>query len=196
MVSVGLGYISLTLIQKLTPNEKMLLELFSAYISPAPIVVANISDYEFDDKDIQVIKKIANLIVKDQNRCLVIGTMEAKLIGIVCNKTLFTIDGKPRYNGGVDELVHRFDHIKVIINDAHQKEMMATLQRLFPELIIEADGRMILVRVPANQEFNQKDFLLKLVKHNVDPDSIKINRGRVQNSFEEVAKRWFTMVAS
>ncbi|MDD3422312.1 MAG: hypothetical protein PHF91_02095 [Bacilli bacterium] len=189
LVNIGLGYIALTYMEKLTDTEKIIIGVLSGKVCGSKIVVANIADYYFDDDEIQVLKKIVDSIIEDKSRCVIIGTTEAKLIGIICQRTLFMVDGKERYQGGVEELIQRFDKVRIIITDSNQTKMIQQLKLAFPELQVEAEGKMILVKSPKGLIFDQNEFLMRLVKYNIDPDSIKINLGRVQNSFEEVAKK-------
>jgi len=67
--------------------------------------------------------------------------------------------------------------------------MFNILKKIYPEFSFEMEKEMILLKDERN-EFSINGFLKKLIDNNIDPDSIKINRGRVQNSFEEVARNY------
>jgi len=187
LINFGLSYISLSLIEVLTIRERVILEYISAYLSKNSIVIANFADFEFDDEEIQIIKKITEKIIEAKDRCVIVSTHQAKLIGIVCDSTIFIVDGKTRYVGRVNQLIARFDPVKVIIIDSRKEEMFNLLKKTYPEFSFEIEREMILVKDEDNK-FSINGFLKKLIDNNIDPDSIKINRGRVQNSFEEVAR--------
>ncbi len=189
LIDFGLGYVSLSLIEVLTIRERVILEYIIAYLSKNAIVVANFTDFDFNDEEIQIIKKITSKIIKDNERCVIVSTHQAKLIGIVCSNTIFIVDGKTRYVGGVNQLIARFDPVKVIIIDSRKEEMFNLLKKTYPEFSFEMEREMILVKDEDNK-FSINGFLKKLIDNNIDPDSIKINRGRVQNSFEEVARNY------
>lgn len=187
LIKIGLGHISLSLIKDLTPDEKILIELLTATYSKSKIIILELTRYEFTLNNIHVLKKLCDSNRK-KNKTIVIGTKDAKLIGICCDYAAFILDGKLRYFGTVEELYKQADHVLYVLSHSSLKELYNQLLSTMPEYNykINESENMIYVMKKFGGERNDALFFDKLSNNNIFPDNVKINRGRVQNSFEEL----------
>lgn len=185
LLQIGLDYISLSLISNLTNEERMAIQFLLAAYSNSQIIVLDASGYEFSDSLISTLKQICDKC-RETGKTVVMGTMQAKLIGICCCVTTFIVDGRQRYFGSVEELYAKADRVLYVLFHERPEEMLNKLVVAMPEYEYKFNGRMLFVMRKGNVQRNDALFFDSLSKFNIFPDSVKINRGRVQNSFEEL----------
>lgn len=185
LISVGLGYISLTPIRLLTPQEKMLLLLWCGLFSQKEYIIFNVTKYEFDDELILCMKKIIERFKKDTT-ALIIGTLQPKLIGICLEETLFIHEKKILYYGLVSALQHCMDRVLYVIKHANEEELVKQLVKVFPMYEIKSGNQLIFVMRKKTTNRDDEMFFETLAKEKIVPDMIKINHGRMENSFQEL----------
>lgn len=186
LITYDFSYIALSPISILTKEEKVILSFFVASYSDSTIFILDFSHYEFSMDQIFLIKKICDKIRKNR-KCVQVSTLQPKLIGICCDKALYISDGEQRYFGTITTLISRMDKVKYLIKDQKLTELLKMLTQLIPEYeyILEEDTIYVL----QHPTIDAKDFPLMLAMNHIIPDSIKVNRGRVQNSFKEMDKK-------
>ena len=185
LISVGLGYISLTPIRLLTPQEKMLLLLWCGLCSNKEYIIFNVTGYEFDDELILCMKKIIRRF-KKENTTLITGTMQPKLIGICLEETLFIHEKKILYYGLVSALKHCMDRVLYVIKHANEIELVTRLEKAFPMYEIRSGNQLIFVMRKKTTIRDDEMFFETLAKEKIVPDMIQINHGRLENSFQEL----------
>lgn len=185
LVSWGLSYISLTLIKNLTDEERLIIQFITAVYSSSSIIVMDLTDYQFPDELIGVLNTILD-VAKVQGKAVIIGTMQAKLIGICCDSTTFIVKGKQKYYGTVNGLYERWDRVIYLIKDSNSEEIYKVLSSELPEYDYTLSNGTILVCCKAGHCRDHDSFFQSLANLRIFPDVLKINRGRVQNSFEEL----------
>ncbi|MEG2454348.1 MAG: hypothetical protein RSB20_05735, partial [Clostridia bacterium] len=105
----GLDYLSLSVIGKLSPTEKILIELFSSLYTNSVLFIVNCVKYEFSGSEIAILKNIANEI-KMQKLTMFLVTKQPKIIGIICDKVAYISGGKLLYCGEVNDLIKKKDN--------------------------------------------------------------------------------------
>lgn len=186
MISYDLEYITLTPISSLTDTEKLIVELIVAAYSDSTLVVLNVLAYEFSDSQIRSMKKICETIKKRGS--ILIGTQQAKLIGMCCEKVTFVIDGTIRFFGSVSDLCKSWDKVLYLITDSNPQKAVKTLENAHDSYTYVTNGNSILVYNYSDRSMSDGDFLRMMFENGIKPDNIKINKGRVANSFEELIK--------
>ncbi|MEG2540534.1 MAG: hypothetical protein RSB59_01995 [Clostridia bacterium] len=179
----GLDYIALSVISKLSDAEKILVELFAALFSNAKLFVVNVSKFSFEGREISALLNIANDI-RAKNLTMLIATMQPKIIGIICDKVAYISGGKLRYYGEVRELIKQKDDVRFLINDSNLQSIYQQLRLKVPEYTYNLVGDTLFVL--DDKERTDDLFLAKIACNNIVPDRIKVNRGRVGNSFERL----------
>lgn len=186
LTSFGLESIALTDIARLSDTDKIIVELIVASYSDSSLVVLNVLFYDFSDSQIRSIKKICEVI--KERGSIVIGTQQAKLIGMCCEKVAFVINGSLRYFGSVSDLCKSWDKVLYLISDSNPEAVVKTLSRVFDKYTYSTLGNSILVYNYSNNSISDADFLRIVFDNGIKPDNIKINKGRVGNSFEELSR--------
>lgn len=185
LISLGLGYISLTPIRLLTPQEKMVLLLWTALASNESYIIFDVTEYEFNKELVACIKDMIRRF-KKQNTTLIIGTMQAKLIGICLEETLFIHENQILYNGLVSALQHCMDRVLYVIKHINHEELVPQLVRAFPMYEIKSGNQLIFVMRKKTTRRDDAMFFATLAKEKIVPDQIKINHGKIENSFQEL----------
>lgn len=90
LVALGMGYISLTPINTLSRPEKMLVQLYAAFLTKSNIIVADLSKVVFNQKELTAIGNIAKLIA-EHNLAFVFSTVQPDLIA-ACSKKYIKIE--------------------------------------------------------------------------------------------------------
>lgn len=186
LISLGLESIALTEISRLSDTDKLIVELIVASYSDSSLVVLNALAYDFSDSQIQSIKKICDVI--QARGSILIGTQQAKLIGICCDKVGFIVNGSLRFFGSVSDLCKSWDKVLYLISDSNPEEVVRTLTRAFDKYTYVILGNSILVYNYSGNPISDADFMKIVFDNGIKPDNIKINKGRVGNSFEELSK--------
>ncbi|HRX13495.1 MAG TPA: hypothetical protein P5087_00525 [Eubacteriales bacterium] len=83
--ALGMDYISLTPIHNLTNQEKILVQLYIAYLTKSNIVVAELNEIVFTEKEINIFQAIVKSMIKEQ-MAFIFATGQATLIGKVATK--------------------------------------------------------------------------------------------------------------
>lgn len=185
LTSVGLGYICLTPIRLLTPEEKMVVLLCIALYSEEPYVIYDITEYEFDIALIHCIKELI-VQLKAADTTLIIGTMQPKLIGICLEDTLFIHENQIRYYGSVNDLRHSMDRVLYIITHSEIETIATRLEKAFPMYEIRSGNNLVFIMRKDSSQRDDTMFFMTLAKEGIVPDQIKINHGRIENSFQEL----------
>lgn len=185
LTSVGLDYICLTPIRLLTSEEKMVVLLFIALYSKKSYVIFDITDYEFDMSLIYCMKELI-LRLKTSDTTLILGTMQPKLIGICMEDTLFLHENQIRYYGSVHELHHSMDRVLYVINHSEIETIVTQLENAFPMYEIGSGNNLVFIMRKDSSQRDDTMFFTTLAKEGIVPDSIKINHGHIENSFQEL----------
>lgn len=187
LIDYGLEYVVLTQIALLSDEEKLIIELIVSSLSNSELVVFNVLAYEFSDRQVTTISKICKDI--KGNGSIVIGTNEAKLIGVCCDKVAYVLGGTIEYFGSVDSLCKSWDKVLYRITDNQPTEVAGKLQEIYSEYSYTVAGNSILVYNHSKNRISDTEFVSKLFENGISPNNIKINKGRVANSFEELDKK-------
>ncbi|MEG1964073.1 MAG: hypothetical protein RR123_04265 [Clostridia bacterium] len=181
--SFGLDYIALTIINSLSAEEKILVELFASLFTNTKLFIVNLAKYCFDGREISVLYNIAKYI-KSKHFTLFITTMQPKIIGIICDKVAYISGGKVSYFGDVSQLIKQKDNIQFLINDSDLQGIYNQLLTKIPDYTYNLVGDTLFVLDDKERADNL--FLAKLAQNNIVPAKIKVNLGRVENSFERL----------
>ncbi len=187
--NVGMGYIALSSISDLYDTEKILLELLIASESGSRLIVCDFTAYTFSQAEIGIMANIANRI-RYLGKAAVIATMQPKLIGMICDSTLFVCRGEPIFCGSVEELNKYADKVAFILRDSNPKVLAKMLSCLLPGWQIKVSGENLYLYNYTDKQLKIEDFYSLLAKNGLTPESVRVNPGRVENSFEELMERY------
>lgn len=183
----GLSYIALTPVSDLYDSEKILITLILAALSKSRIIILNALHYSFSQSETEVLKKITDFI-KRQKKSLIMATMQAKLIGICCENTIFLKKGAPAYCGDTKMLIEHLDKVKFALRTDEPDNTAAAVERLLPGWRTQIVSDYVYLANYSGRELSQKQFFELLADSGINYDAIKINRGRMENSFSELIR--------
>lgn len=186
LIHFGMEPIAFKLISSIEDTDKIIVELIAASYSDSTLVVLNALDYVFSTEQIRTIEKICAII--RTRGSVVIGTTQAKFIGICCDKVAFIIDGKIEYFGLVSDLCKSWDKVLYLITDRKAEHVAELLREAYEAYTYVVSGDNVLVFNYSDDSISDEEFIKILFRQGVKPDNIKINKGRVENSFEELRR--------
>lgn len=187
LIEIGLEHIALSRISALSDAEKLIIEMVIAAQSSSTLLVFNVLNYEFSYSQARTIRKICSIIKTKGS--IIIGTNEPKLIGVCCDKVAYILDGKIKFFGTVDDLCNEWDKVLYLITDNHPAEVAALLRKVCGKYTYVTHDNTILVYNYSGSKLRHSAFLGILFDNGISPDNIKLNKGRVENSFEELNKQ-------
>jgi len=187
LVEFGLEHIALSRISLLQDEDKLLIELIVAACSDSTLVIFNVMDYKFSYNQAQTIRKICSLINAEGS--VVIGTNEPKIIGICCDKAAYIYDGTIKFFGTVDDLCMQWDKVLYLISDIDPTATADKLSRAYSGYKYVIQENSVLVYNYSDSNLIHSEFLKMLFEIGILPDNIKLNKGRVENSFEELNRQ-------
>jgi len=186
---MGMGYIALSKIADLFDTERLLLELLLAAESDSVLIVCDWTNYTFSQSEIEILARITERL-RSLNKAVIIGTMQPKLIGMTCDKTLFIYKGESVYCGSVEELYSYADTVAFVLRDSNAQQLGKVLSYLLPGWRIRVSGENLYLYNYTDKPMSPEAFYRLLADNGLSPDYIKVNRGRVENSFEELVERY------
>lgn len=186
LLDYGFKDISLSEIAILTRNERMLLTVFSTLFSSSQFLIINLNYYNFSDAEISTLRKIIARLC--QEKTIILSSVQAKLIGMCCNKVLFIDQGKPKFFGTTLEMQQEYDNVMFILRDKNIDVLYEKTKAAFPNLLVKKEGGMVLICSVDGKYINNTTLYQTLAIHNIFPGEVKINLGRVSNAIEELLK--------
>ncbi len=144
LISLGLGQLSLTLVSRMSQEERALSSLYVAAKTPAPLIFFNLPALGFDLTQTASLEALARLISRG-GRTLVLSTTDSQVVETVCDHTAFLLDGQLVFQGSVDELLSRHDPTLFEIEGDRLDLLKDRLTATFPGLNLNLEeGRLIL----------------------------------------------------
>jgi ABC-2 type transport system ATP-binding protein len=188
LVGLGLGYLSLSPIHRLSREERAVISLIAGLLSTSMILIMNLPEFIFDDTLKNAIDKIGSFVIK-QNRLMIIGTLDHSLIDRACSHVAYILEGKMTFHGQVETFKKRYDRVVFYIHDSRAENLQRFLsQRLKQYDVVLSNHKTIELRRRGNEPFGRLDEIAvyhKLMEAKVIPDSIKLNELTMDNAFQE-----------
>lgn len=186
---MGMGYIALSTISDLYDTEKLLVTLLIASESNSGLIVCDWTAYTFSQPEIEILVRITERL-RYLDKAVVIGTMQPKLIGMVCDNTLFIYKGEPIYCGCVEDLYSFADRVAFVLNDKNAQRLGRALSYLLPGWQVRVSGDNLYLYNYTDTPMSAEAFYRILSDNGLSPDYIKVNLDRVENSFEELVEQY------
>lgn len=186
LVEIGISQIALSKISDLSDAEKLIVEMVIAAQSSSTIIVLNVLNYTFSNSEAKTMRRLCN-IMKTKGS-IIIGTDQPKLIGICCDKVAYILNGQVEYFGSVDDLCNKWDKVLYLITDHHPLEVATRLRKCCSQYTYVTQDDGVLVYNYSGSTLRHSEFLGILFENGISPDNIKLNKGRVENSFEELIR--------
>ncbi len=187
LIDIGLGELSLSGIQWLSPEEKVLVTLIAAAYSDSRIILLNVPDAVFDERLRGALTKTAELITR-RGKTLIIGTMDHALIQAACSHTAFAADGRLIYQGTTERLRKEFDRAAVIVRDLDIAALKDKLAPILTDCVLQEKDDALLIK--ADGETGEPQHIYrKIAKAGIVPQDMRINEKTVDNAYEELVRQ-------
>lgn len=186
LIDMDFEYIAFSTLSSLSDTEKILIEMIIAAESKSTLVILNALDFIFTIKEIHALNILFNIV--KEHGSVIIGTTQASLIGISCEKVAFIIDGHVQFFGSVSDLCKSWDKVLYLIKTSDPETTAKQLSEAYSEYSYVVDAPNILVYNYSDSALSDSDFMKLIFDKGIQPDNIKINKGRVGNSFEELIR--------
>ncbi|NLW88899.1 MAG: hypothetical protein GXY43_04145 [Clostridiaceae bacterium] len=186
LIDMDFETLAFSRISTLSDTEKILIEMIIAAESKSLLVIASVPDYLFSVKEIRALNVLFKII--KEHGSIIVGTSQASLIGICCEKVAFLIDGRIEFFGSVSDLCKSWDKVLYRISDTDPESTAKKLSEIYDEYTYRIDGSGILVYNYSEKPLSDAEFMRRMLENGIRPDYIKINKGRVGNSFEELRR--------
>ncbi len=187
--NMGMGYIALSTISDLYNTEKLLFELLIASESDSRLIVCDFTGYTFSQSEIEILAKITERL-RYLEKAVIIATMQPKLIGIACDNTLYLYNGESVYCGKVNDLYSYADKVAFVLQDNNAQALGRVLSYLLPGWRVKVSGTNLYLSNYTDKPLSPDDFYRLLSENALSPQVIKVNKGRVSNSFEELVEQY------
>lgn len=189
IIELGLGYISLSEINKLKDEEKSIVSLLVSALSNSELIVFNVPLLNFDDKQIEAIKNISKYI-KSLNKTLILSTMNIKVAEKVGDNILILRSGKVIYNGEKKEFIERYDKVIFRVYSEDNIKLLKYLKNkndLFKYRILED-----YIEISIYEDFREdkKDIYNMIIDSGIEILKIERNILNVDNAYKELVKRY------
>lgn len=188
LIRLGMKNLMLKKIDDLSDNQRIIIEILIGLLSQSEIVVVNIVDNEFTQEEITLLKNVSDF-AKSIRKGLVVATMQPKMIGIAFDNVAYVIDGKISCHEPVEQLCSRLDSVVCVIKGGDYALMKEILERNLKGVSCYQSNGMLVVDRNYISDIKIGAIYELFEKNGIDCDYIKINKGRVLNSFEELIKR-------
>ncbi len=185
LLEAGLGYLSLTVVGRLTREEKALVTLIAAMESDSLLLLLNLPQLRFDEPQTVALSLIASRL-REQGRTLVVGAGDPELIDRTCTHGALLSGGRLLFSGPLDEL-HSHDPVELILRDEDPQRLLDRLSPLLPGRSLRIRDGLLLVH-RGDSPGDERPIYEALLREGLLPEAITRNRKNAKNAMEELQK--------
>ncbi len=189
MINLGLKKIMLQNIADLSYNFRLIVTILIAVLSKSEILVVNLIDNKLEEEEIILFKNIIEYS-KSLKKGIVCATMQPTLIGMAFDNVSYIINGRIVNHESVKELCLRYDKVICIIKGRDYQLMKEVLLNNLKDIDCSINDNYLIVSYTTLNKIKISVICDVLDKFNINYDFIKVNKGRVLNSFEELIKNY------
>jgi ABC-type Na+ transport system ATPase subunit NatA len=181
----GLDEFVLTRIKKMPESVKLITAIAVALLSDSEKVVINAAKFSFTYNECFAIKALFRHF---NDKTIILGTFDNKLIGMACDHVLYISQGKLKTFSTVDELYKNWDKVTCSIKTTQAPELISLIYELAEKKQADclSQGGYVYVKYLDPAEFLGPVFFAECQKREISIADIRINQGRVANAFEEI----------
>lgn len=128
-----MGYLSLSAIHHLTPDERALVTLMSAYYTESDIIVLNLARLTYQEKTLCAMEKLSKSI-QEAKRTLIFSSFDTNLIQRISTHVATMKQGVISYQGTTTDFIHTWDHLSIVIEDPQIERFVTLISTYFPNV--------------------------------------------------------------
>lgn len=180
-----MGYISLSAIHDLSPDERAVVTLMTAMYTESTIIVLNLARLYYKESSIKAMASICNTIQK-QKKTLIFSSFDYTLIEQISTHVAGLKQGKLAYQGTLDDFIQTWDHLSIVIEDTRLDEFKTILEAQFPQIVYhQKDSQLELWDETHNPNLYTQIFDYLSEQH-FYPDKIYQHINCVENAWKEL----------
>ncbi len=180
LLRVGLGYICLTPILKLTVEEKSLLLLAAAIQNPSRLIIINLPRLQYTKQEIVVLKNLG-MEIRQQKKTLILSTQYNALAQAVSTHLCYIDKGSIIYSGTMAGFISKYDKVIYILSmEANPAAIYDTLKLVLPEFEYIINGDKVYIIDDKGSKNVYSKLLNALSTYGIKADSIRKNKKNIE----------------
>lgn len=128
-----MDYLSLSAIHHLTPDERALVTLLTAYYTESDIIVLNLARLSYQERTLCAMEKVSRSIQKAK-RTLIFSSFDTNLIQRISTHTAVMKQGVIAYQGTTSEFIDTWDHLSIVLEDPQIERFVTLISTNFPNV--------------------------------------------------------------
>jgi ABC-2 type transport system ATP-binding protein len=187
LFTFGLGGMKNTPIYKLSSQFKAIILLLAGYFSSNRLIIVNLPTLVYDEEQLEILSNITTKM-RSVEQTLIVSTLDASLVGKICDHTAYLENGKFIFNGTVDELVYKYDKIIMAVKDAEVEQIKILLSKSYPEYSYRIDDGVLFVGSRTGLG-KTKELYEKIISEGFLPSDVQMNKKSVHNAIKELIRQ-------
>jgi ABC-2 type transport system ATP-binding protein len=184
LLDTELDYLTLAPIRYLSRAQKAVICLLAASFSKALLIIASVTQLEFDKKLSVGIGGIAR-IIRNNGGALLLGTKDCNMVQAACTHTAFLIDGKISHKGIMDDMLSSLDKRIFILQCDRSQEMAEQIKLAAPELSARVFDKEIHLYDYRDVPLELGALLEVLLLTNISFEALQASRKTLENAYKE-----------
>jgi len=189
LLELGLGYLSLTAIDLLTPEERSVVTLIAASYTDSRLIVWNLPRLFYSEMLTDAAARLCRSL-REQGRTVLFSAQDYRLAQAIATHLLFIKRGEVFYEGRVEPFVHRWDNLVMTIRSAQAEEIGALLPNVAPECSYTVEGELLRIYDPERTCRDMARFFALLAVKHFQPDQVIKNRPCIENAVQKVREEY------
>lgn len=180
-----MGFISLSPIHDLSPDERVIVTMMSALYTKSEIIILNLARLQYSEQTLSALEKICATIRKE-NKTLVFSAFDYSLVERISTHIAALKNGHFLYTGRTKDFIDAWDHLSIVLEDENIKTISDILQKKFETIELHEDGDILEIwDAEHDLKLYQKVFDC-LQKNKVYPKKLYQHKNCVENAWKEI----------
>lgn len=189
MIETGLGYIGLSSIYELSPQEKAIVTLFSSLYLDSEIIIMNLARLMFQPEESKIIASISSKI-RAQNKIFIFSTLDLYMAQLCATHGIFLHDGKQIYAGKLYETIEKYDRRILHIEDSNILKIYDVLNSSLRECTLELLDKELNVYTSMHKDLYIPEVYRILNQARLYPAKIVKSEPELALAWKEVKKEY------
>lgn len=180
-----MGYIALSAIHDLSPDERVVVTLMAAMYTESTIIVLNLARLTYSEKSLIALKRICETI-KEQERTLIFSAFDYQMVEQLSTHIAVLKDGHLIFKGITQAFINTWDHLSIVIEDERTEELTNILQEAFANIDLHVKENRVEIWDPAHDLILYDKVFNILNDKKLYPYKIYQHTNCVENAWEEI----------
>lgn len=187
LLDMDLGYICLTPISLLTPQEKSILLLLIAILSDSILIILNLPRLQYDQKQISSINNLA-IKIRALNKTLIFNTQCYDLAQAISTHLCYLYKGSIIYKDNLKNFLNDYDRVIYVIGADNIDFMLKLLKYSLPQFDYTITNKTINVFNFNDGNLASERLFETFSKLNLKPTFVRRNVKNINNAIQGLIK--------